>query len=90
VAESPTCRPALEAPNLWGRPKTHARHLLTTCQAARKRYEEAAGGRPERLVSGSDDFTMFLWTPSNSKAHVARMTGHVQLINQVGPGAAWG
>ena len=40
-------------------------------------------GRPERLVSGSDDFTMFLWEPSTSKAPLARMTGHMQLINQV-------
>ena len=40
-------------------------------------------GRPERLVSGSDDFTMFMWEPSTSKTPVARMTGHMQLINQV-------
>ncbi len=39
-------------------------------------------GRPERLVSGSDDFTMFMWEASTSKAPVARMTGHMQLINQ--------
>ncbi len=43
----------------------------------------ATAGRPERLVSGSDDFTMFLWEPSTSKAPIARMTGHMQLINQV-------
>lgn len=53
-------------------------------QAARKRYDEARAGKPERLVSGSDDFTMFLWEPSTSKTSMARMTGHVQLINQVG------
>ena len=34
-------------------------------------------------MSGSDDFTMFLWEPSTSKAPIARMTGHMQLINQV-------
>ena len=27
------------------------------------------------LVSGSDDFTMFLWKPGESKKPVARMTG---------------
>ena len=43
----------------------------------------ATGGKPERLVSGSDDFTMFMWTPATSKTPVARMTGHVQLINHV-------
>jgi hypothetical protein len=59
-------------------------------QAAQKRYDEATGGRPERLVSGSDDFTMFLWQPSTSKAHLARMTGHVQLINQASGRAGGG
>uniref|UniRef100_A0A183GWF7 WD_REPEATS_REGION domain-containing protein n=1 Tax=Heligmosomoides polygyrus TaxID=6339 RepID=A0A183GWF7_HELPZ len=35
------------------------------------------------LVSGSDDFTMFLWNPSESKSSIARLTGHQQLVNQV-------
>ena len=47
------------------------------------RYEAALGGRPERLASGSDDFTMFLWEPSTSDKPLARMTGHLQLINHV-------
>ena len=47
------------------------------------RYQTATAGQPERMVSGSDDFTMFLWQPSASKQHVARMTGHMQLVNQV-------
>ena len=34
-------------------------------------------------ASGSDDFTMFLWEPSTSQKPIARMTGHLQLINQV-------
>ena len=38
------------------------------------------GDEPERLVSGSDDFTLFLWTPSENKKHVARMTGEAQLF----------
>lgn len=50
---------------------------------AQKRYEELKGARGERLVSGSDDFTMFLWEPEDSKKPLARMTGHQQLINQV-------
>ena len=33
------------------------------------------GGRRERLVSGSDDFTLFLWDPEESKKPLARMTG---------------
>ena len=28
------------------------------------------------MVSGSDDFTLFLWNPSQEKKPLARMTGH--------------
>ena len=52
-------------------------------EAASSRYAEATGGKPERLVSGSDDFTLCLYEPSTSKQPITRMTGHVQLINQV-------
>ena len=41
------------------------------------------GSDSERLVSGSDDFTMFLWHPESDKKPVARLTGHQQLINEV-------
>jgi ribosome assembly protein 4 len=51
--------------------------------AALTRYTAALAGLPERLVSGSDDFTMFLWTPSVSKTPTARLTGHVAIINHV-------
>lgn len=37
----------------------------------------------ERLVSGSDDFTLFLWNPETDKKPICRMTGHQQLINDV-------
>lgn len=59
--------------------------------AAAARYAEATGGRPERLVSGSDDFTLFLWQPSASKQPLQRLTGHQQLINQVAfsPDGRW-
>ncbi len=40
-------------------------------------------GGIERLLSGSDDFTMFLWEPTKSKKSLTRMTGHGQLINVV-------
>lgn len=51
-------------------------------QGALKRYE-AARGDAERLVSGSDDFTLYLWLPESHKKPVARMTGHMQLVNDV-------
>lgn len=34
---------------------------------AKKRYEEVCSGFGERLVSGSDDFTLFLWKPETEK-----------------------
>lgn len=60
-------------------------------QAALERYNELTGSAPERLVSGSDDFTMFLWSPTTDKKPLARMTGHVQLINDVrfSPDGRW-
>ena len=51
--------------------------------AARQRYEKARASRGELLVSASDDFTLFLWNPELSDKPVARMTGHVQLVNHV-------
>lgn len=34
-------------------------------------------------MSGSDDFTLFLWEPEENKKPLARMTGHQALINEV-------
>lgn len=48
------------------------------------RYNQAKGENGhERLVSGSDDYTLFMWEPFKAKKPIARMTGHQQLINQV-------
>jgi hypothetical protein len=59
-------------------------------QAALERYRAALGGREERLATGSDDFTLYLWEPGASKTPLARMTGHMQLVNQVRAGRdAW-
>jgi ribosome assembly protein 4 len=46
----------------------------------------------ERIITGSDDFTMFLWDPaSGSNKPIARMTGHQALVTQVifSPDARW-
>ncbi|KJE92636.1 NLE1 protein [Capsaspora owczarzaki ATCC 30864] len=50
---------------------------------ALERYNAALAGGRERLVSGSDDFTMFLWDPSESKQPITRMTGHQQVVNHL-------
>lgn len=60
-------------------------------EAALERYNKMKGDAPERLVSGSDDFTMFLWEPSKDKRPKTRMTGHQQLVNHVyfSPDGLW-
>jgi len=37
----------------------------------------------ERLLSGSDDFTMILWDPQNSRKPLCRLTGHQKVVNHV-------
>lgn len=53
--------------------------LFLVQQVALERYNKMKGNAPERLVSGSDDFTMFLWEPAVSKHPKTRMTGHQQV-----------
>jgi ribosome assembly protein 4 len=48
---------------------------------AAAKYAKAKGSGGELLASGSDDFTLFLWRPSEGKKALCRMTGHVQLVN---------
>jgi ribosome assembly protein 4 len=52
-------------------------------QVARERYQAVVGTSGERLVSGSDDFTLFMWHPAEGRTPVARMTGHQQLVNHI-------
>ncbi|OQR69487.1 notchless protein1-like [Tropilaelaps mercedesae] len=54
----------------------------TLQRLAEERYSAAKGKEPERLASGSDDFTLALWNPM-SKKPLQRMTGHQQLVNDV-------
>lgn len=37
---------------------------------AKRRYNEVVSNSGERLISGSDDFTLFLWAPESSKNSV--------------------
>lgn len=50
---------------------------------AKTRYTNVINTFGERLVSGSDDFTLFLWNPEQDKKPIARLTGHQQLVNDV-------
>lgn len=56
---------------------------LVLQKRALERYEAVCKQGAEKLVSGSDDFTLFLWLPEKEKRPMARMTGHQQLINDV-------
>ncbi|XP_050532738.1 notchless protein homolog 1 [Daktulosphaira vitifoliae] len=50
---------------------------------SKKRYDNVVANIGERLISGSDDFTLFMWAPESKKTPIERMTGHQQLINCV-------
>jgi ribosome assembly protein 4 len=52
-------------------------------QAAQEKYEAFRAQGPERLVSGSDDFTLFLWHPQENKHAIKRLTGHQQAVNHI-------
>ncbi|KAG9509973.1 Notchless protein-like 1, partial [Fragariocoptes setiger] len=56
---------------------------LDMARVAQQRYDKARGDHEDVLVSGSDDFTMFMWHPESSAKPIARMAGHQQLINDV-------
>jgi len=63
----------------------------TRMEAAKAKYLKVKGAGSELLVSGSDDFTIFLWKPADAKKPIARLTGHVQLVNAVAfsPDGSW-
>ena len=53
---------------------------------AKQRFDKAATVNNtivERLVTASDDFTMYLWEPSTSTKPVARLLGHQKQVNHV-------
>ena len=60
----------------------HTGHNPVTFEEGTKkaldRYRKArrgAGGDAERLVTGSDDFTMYLWEPEKATKPITRLTG---------------
>jgi ribosome assembly protein 4 len=52
-------------------------------KTAVEKYQKFADQGPERLVSGSDDYTLFLWHPVDAKQPVKRLTGHQQAVNHI-------
>jgi len=45
---------------------------------ALERYNKLKGGSDERLVSCSDDHTLYMWDPFKKSEPVTRLTGHQQ------------
>ena len=55
-------------------------------EKAKERFEKAAmieGRITERLITASDDFTMYLWEPSKSTKPIERLKGHAKAVNHV-------
>jgi len=53
-------------------------------KASVAKYKAFKGsGEPERLISGSDDFTLLLWHPTEGKRPIKRLTGHQQAVNHL-------
>uniref|UniRef100_A0A7S1F3U1 NLE domain-containing protein n=1 Tax=Noctiluca scintillans TaxID=2966 RepID=A0A7S1F3U1_NOCSC len=60
--------------------------------AAKARYEEHVKiCGEERLLSGSDDLSLYLWKPLLSKTPICRMSGHQKIVNHVkfSPDGRW-
>mmetsp|Transcript_3273 Transcript_3273/g.6746 ORF Transcript_3273/g.6746 Transcript_3273/m.6746 type:complete len:477 (+) Transcript_3273:1352-2782(+) len=62
-------------------PITPTSEVLAERQATALEKYRVTAGKGERLVSCSDDFTIFLWSPHKSEKPITRMTGHQQTIN---------
>lgn len=56
--------------------------VLKVCREKVEKILKESKGK-EMLVSGSDDHTMYLWSPTEDKKPVARCTGHQQPVNFV-------
>jgi len=63
-------------------------------ELAKGRYDTLLRTTPELLISGSDDHTLFLWSPfgpSASQKPIARLTGHQRQVSHVAfsPDGRW-
>jgi ribosome assembly protein 4 len=56
----------------------------TAYMASVAKYKAFKGTEePERLISGSDDFTLLMWHPTEGKQPIKRLTGHQQAVNHI-------
>eukprot|EP00938_MAST-03A_sp_MAST-3A-sp1_P000635 g635.t1 len=61
---------------------TRFESIEEACRLAKERYRKMKYGE-ERLVSCSDDHTLYLWSPTKTAKPVARLTGHQQQVTHV-------
>lgn len=55
-------------------------------EKAQQRFDKlskVSGISTERIVTASDDFTMYLWEPKKSNKPLCRLTGHQKIVNHV-------
>jgi ribosome assembly protein 4 len=52
-------------------------------QLALERWQQVKGKAPERLATGSDDNTLYLWEPAEKKQPLLRLTGHGKPVTLV-------
>lgn len=77
------CRGAFEPAKAAVNAQDHQGSLQELKERALSPYNLVRVQDPEQLVSGSDDFTLFLWSPAEDKKPLAQMMGHQALIDQV-------
>lgn len=63
--------------------KSSPEELRKNALAQYEKVAKVGGSINERIVTASDDFTMFLWEPLKSNKPICRMTGHQKLVNFV-------
>ena len=71
-----------QSPSLLSSKQVHQPHPSNTAQKlAQTRYTTLLRTSPtELLISGSDDHTLFLWSPLSSTKPIARLTGHQRQV----------
>lgn len=57
--------------------------LEMTRHTAQERYDALKGAAGELLASASDDLTVFLWNPSESKKAIVRLQGHQRPVQAI-------
>ncbi|CAN6610002.1 ribosome assembly protein 4 [Trichomonascus vanleenenianus] len=71
--------------NKGGQPVTDSQQaeMKVKAQLNFEKLARVGGKVVERLVSASDDLTMYMWEPSKSSKPIKRLTGHQKVVNHV-------